>query len=586
MHTFEIWAPEARTVEVKIAEKSFPLTKREGGWWMAEVATAGPGTDYAFVVNGEEPALPDPRSPWQPKGVHGPSRLFNLAAWNDGKASDGKWTDDGWRPRSLEKAILYELHLGTFTPEGTLEAAESRLEYLADLGITHIELMPVATFAGDRGWGYDGVDLYAPHCAYGGPAALLHFINACHGAGLGVLLDVVYNHFGPMGNYLPKFAPYLTGNHVTPWGDAVNLEEAESDGVRRFFIDNALMWLRDYHFDGLRLDAVHALVDRSAIHFLEQLAAEVHHLGLSLGKDLVVIAESDLNDPRLVWATDAGGYGLDAQWSDDFHHALFTVLTGEKQGYYEDFGSLADLAKALEKTFVYDDVYSRFRKRHHGRPAQGLPGHRFLGYIQNHDQVGNRAKGERLGQIVSLGRAKIAAAIVLTSPFIPLLFQGEEFGASTPFQYFTGYEDAEMGRLVSAGRKREFAAFGWKPEEIPDPQDRETFERSKLRWEELAESPHREMLAWYKKLIKLRQRLADLSSGAPGSTRVRYDEQARWLIVERSRARVLCNLGSESVRLETGGRPELLLASDESVAVDEKGIALGPDAAAIILVAG
>jgi maltooligosyltrehalose trehalohydrolase len=299
-----------------------------------------------------------------------------------------------------------------------------------------------------------------------------------------------------------------------------------------------------------------------------------------------VIAESDLNDPRLVWAAEAGGYGLDAQWSDDFHHALFTVLTGEKEGYYEDFGSLADLAKALEKTFVYDDVYSRFRKRHHGRTAQGLPGHRFLGYIQNHDQVGNRAKGERLGHIVSLGRAKIAAAIVLTSPFIPLLFQGEEFGASTPFQYFTGYEDAEMGRLVSEGRKREFAAFGWKPEEIPDPQDRSTFERSKLRWDELAESPHRELLTWYKKLIKLRQRLADLSSGAPGSTRVRYDEQARWLIVERSRARVLCNLGSESVRLETGGRPELLLASDESVAIDEEGIALGPDAAAIILLAG
>ena len=382
------------------------------------------------------------------------------------------------------------MHIGTFTPEGTLQAAESRLDYLRELGISHVQLMPVATFPGDRGWGYDGVDLYAPHPAYGGPTGLQHFVNACHEKGLAVLLDVVYNHLGPAGNYLSRFAPYFTAVHCTPWGEAVNLEEAESTGVRRFFIDNALMWLRDYHFDGLRLDAVHAFIDRSAIHFLEQLASEVRALEFEMGKHFVVIAESDLNDPRLVGATQAGGFGLDAQWSDDFHHALVTVLTGERQGYYRDFGSFADLGKSLREVFVYDGKYSEYRRRNHGRPAIGLPGYRFLGYAQNHDQVGNRAKGDRLIQIAGPGRAKIAAALVMTSPFIPLLFQGEEFGASTPFHYFTSFEDPELGRSVSEGRKREFAAFVWSQDEIADPQEWETFAQSKLDWGELNQEPH------------------------------------------------------------------------------------------------
>jgi maltooligosyltrehalose trehalohydrolase len=574
MHTFRVWAPKARTVEVKIEQDRFPLKECDRGWWSAAVPMAGPGTDYLFVINGEEPAVPDPRSSWQPYGVHGASRVFDHAAF--------EWTDASWQAPPLSSAIIYELHVGTFTPDGTLESAESRLDYLKDLGVSHVELMPVAAFPGKWGWGYDGVDLYAPHSCYGGPTALQHFVNACHNKGLAVLLDVVYNHFGPSGNYVAKFGPYFTHNHSTPWGDAVNLEDAESNEVRRFFIDNALMWLRDYHFDGLRLDAVHAFIDRSAIHFLEELADDVRVLESRLAKNFVVIAESDLNDPRLVKAKEGGGFGLDAQWSDDFHHALFTVLTGENQGYYEDFGALADLAKALEEVFVYSGNYSRFRRRNHGRPVVDLSGSRFLGYVQNHDQVGNRAKGDRLGQLVGLGRAKIAAALVLTSPFIPMLFQGEEFGASAPFQYFTDHEDAELGRLVSQGRKREFAAFGWAPSEIPDPQDKATFERSKLNWSELDTSPHAELLEWYKRLIRLRRSLNDLEDGNLRAVRVRYDEQAQWLVMERGRVRVACNLGRERAVLGIGGSAKLFAASDSSVVLLASEIELGPDSVAIL----
>jgi maltooligosyltrehalose trehalohydrolase len=577
MHTFEVWAPKARTVEVQIREKKTPLKEREGGWWSAEIAEAGPGTDYLFVVNGEEPGVPDPRSRWQPHGVHGPSRVYEPSAF--------AWTDAGWQAPPLSSAIVYELHIGTFTPEGTLQAAESRLEYLKELGISHIELMPVSAFPGERGWGYDGVDLYAPHVAYGSPAALQHFVNACHDHGLAVLLDVVYNHFGPVGNYLARFGPYFTPSHSTPWGTAVNLEDADSHEVRRFFIDNALMWLRDYHFDGLRLDAVHAFVDRSAIHFLEQLADEVQVLESRLARNFVVIAESDLNDPRLVKAKEAGGFGLDAQWSDDFHHALFAVLTGERQGYYEDFGSLADLAKALTEVFVYSGGYSRFRRRNHGRPVIGLPGHRFLGYVQNHDQIGNRAKGDRLGQLVNLGRAKIAAAIVLTSPFVPMLFQGEEYGASTPFLYFTDHEDEKLGRQISKGRKREFAAFGWSPNEIPDPQQRATFERSKLDWSEVAKPPHAELLEWHKLLIRLRRSSDDLENGDLRVVHVRFDERAQWLVIERGRVRVACSFAGGRAVLETGGGAKLLLASDPSVVLRPGQIDLGPDSVAIFEVA-
>src|ERR1700761_7387318 len=519
MHVFEVWAPRARTLEVKIGNEKFPLAKKERGWWSAEVAKAGFGSDYAFVIDGQEP-VPDPRTQWQPNGVHGESRVVDHATF--------PWRDSGWQAAALSSALIYELHLGTFTPEGTLRAAEAHLDYLKDLGVSHVELMPIANFPGKRGWGYDGVDLFAIYDGYGEPDDLKHFVDTAHGKGLAVLLDVVYNHLGPVGNYLGKFGPYFTDSHSTPWGGAVNFEESGSTEVRVYLIDNALMWLRDYHIDGLRLDAVHAFNDRSAIHFLEQLTGDVHRLEAKLGKHFMLIAESDLNDPRIVKAEEAGGYGLDAQWSDDFHHALFSVISGESDGYYADFGTLAQLAKSLRCVFVYDGIYSEYRKRNHGRQVVGLSGHRFVGFVQNHDQIGNRAQGERLSHEAGLGRAKVAAALVLTAPFIPMLFQGEEFGASTPFLYFTNYEDPELGRMISEGRKKEFEAFGWQPDQIPDPQDEQTFLRSKLNWAELSEEPHASILQWHKDLIKLRREGSELSHGNLNAIEVRFDEKGQW----------------------------------------------------------
>jgi len=577
MHLFEVWAPRAGTIAVKIGKERFALAKKGRGWWSGEVASAGPGTDYGFVIDGLEPALPDPRTQWQPHGVHGESRVVDHALF--------AWSDSGWQAPPLSSALIYELHVGTFTPEGTFQGAESHLDYLKDLGVTHVELMPIANFPGKHGWGYDGVDLYAPFNAYGEPGDLKRFVNVCHGKGLAVLLDVVYNHLGPVGNYLEKFGPYFTANHSTPWGGAVNFEEAGATEVRRFLIENALMWLRDYHMDGLRLDAVHAFNDRSAMHFLEQLAGEVRRLEATLGKHFVLIAESDLNDPRLVKAEEAGGYGLDAQWSDDFHHALFSVISGEREGYYADFGSLAALAKSLRHVFVYDGNYSEYRGRNHGRQVVGLSGHRFIGFVQNHDQVGNRAKGERVSHEAGVGRAKIAAALVLTAPFVPMLFQGEEFGASAPFLYFTDYDDPELGRLISEGRKNEFVAFGWSPGQIPDPQDEQTFNQSRLNWAELGEQPHASLLQWHKDLIRLRRSRSELSDGNLNAVRVRFDEEAQWLVLERGKLRIACNLGNVPVDVELGNGAQLLLASDDSARLNGARIELGPDSVAVLSVA-
>jgi maltooligosyltrehalose trehalohydrolase len=576
MHVFEVWAPRAGTMEVKIGNNKFPMEKKSRGYWSAAVEEAGPGTDYGFVMDSLEPPLPDPRTQWQPHGVHGESRLVDHAGF--------AWSDSGWQAPPLSSALIYELHLGTFTPEGTLKAAEGRLDYLKDLGVTHIELMPLANFPGRRGWGYDGVDLYAIFNAYGEPHDLKHFVDACHGKGLAVLLDVVYNHLGPVGNYLSKFGPYFTASHSTPWGDAVNFEEAGASEVRCFLIDNALMWLRDYHMDGLRLDAVHAFNDRSAIHFLEQITREVKRLEAAMGKHFVLIAESDLNDPRIVKAEEAGGYGLDAQWSDDFHHALFSVISGERAGYYADFGSLAQLAKSLRCVFVYDGNYSEYRQRNHGRQVVGLSGHRFVGFVQNHDQVGNRAQGERVSHEAGEGRAKIAAALVLTAPFVPMLFQGEEFGASAPFLYFTDYDDPELGRMISEGRKREFVSFGWAPDQIPDPQDEQTFNQSKLNWAELTEQPHASLLQWHKDLIRLRYEWSELSDGNLNAVEVRFDEQAQWLMLERGSLRIACNLGQAAVDMEVGNGAQLLLASDGSIALSDAVIRLGSDSVAVLSV--
>jgi maltooligosyltrehalose trehalohydrolase len=577
MHEFTVWAPWVSRVAVKVGDAAYPMNgPDERGWWKVAVERAGPGADYAFLVEDDPTPYPDPRSAWQPHGVHGASRVYDQKAF--------MWQENRWQAPPLSGAVIYEMHVGTFTQGGTFDAAIERLTHLVELGVTHLEIMPVAAFPGRHGWGYDGAALYAVTEQYGGPDGLKRLVDACHRAGLGVLLDVVYNHFGPVGNYTGRFGPYLTGRHHTPWGEAVNFEEAGSDEVRRFFCDNALMWMRDFRIDGLRLDAVHEFVDRSAIHFMEQLTAEVEVLSSTLERRLVVIAESDLNDPRVVLPREAGGYGMDAQWNDDFHHALFTVLhvEGERKGYYEDFGSFERLAKALTKIFVYDGMYSRYRKKRHGRPVRGLSAHHFIGFIQNHDQVGNRATGDRLEQIVGFERAKVAAGLMLTAPFIPMMFQGEEFAASTPFQYFADHDDPEMARAVSEGRRREFAAFGWNPAVIPDPEKVETFERSKLKWDEAGEGQHAEMMEWYRSLIRLRQGSISLNDGELDHVKVGFDEEKRWLVMERGQVMVMCNLGIEPVRFENlvGGR--LVLASRDGIAVVGESVMVSADGLAII----
>ncbi len=574
MTTFRVWAPIPTQVGLQIGAERIPMKVEEGHWWSVDLPSAGPGTDYAFILDNGEP-LPDPRSLWQPTGVHGPSRVVNHGTF--------PWTDSHWQAKPLAAAVLYELHIGTFTPEGTFAAAIDKLPHLIDLGITHLEVMPVNEFSGRWGWGYDGVDLYAPHHAYGGPEGFKRFVDACHRCGLAVILDVVYNHLGPAGNYLSRFGPYFTTRHATPWGQAVNLDGPGSDEVRRFFCDNALMWLRDYHCDGLRLDAIHAIIDTSAVHFLEQLAIEVENLGAHLGRHFVLIAESDLNDPCVVRPCGAGGYGMDAQWSDDFHHALHTVLTGERGGYYADFGSLATLAKALECVFVYDGGHSAFRQRRHGRPATGLSGRHFLGYLQNHDQIGNRAQGERSGQLLSLEQSQLAAVLVLTAPFVPMLFQGEEWGASTPFLYFTQHEDLQLAQAVSRGRREEFAAFGWDPAAVPDPQAPETFLRSKLDWSEPGREPHATLLAWYRALVRLRRGIPSLTDGQLARGQVRFDEAAHWLVVERPPITMAYNFAPQRRRvpLRSDMPHDLLLASQPDVRVDRDSIQLPPHSVAL-----
>ncbi|MDJ0340690.1 malto-oligosyltrehalose trehalohydrolase [Streptomyces sp. H10-C2] len=505
---FEVWAPDAARAEVVTEGRTHPLEPdpdREG-WWRAE-APAAPGARYAYVLDGGPP-LPDPRSRCQPDGPDGASAVLDHAAFD--------WTRP-WNGRPLPGAVLYELHIGTFTREGTFEAAIGRLPHLAGLGVTHVELMPVCPFPGTHGWGYEGVSLWAVHEPYGGPDGLKRFVDAAHAHGLGVVLDVVHNHLGPSGNHLPAFGPYFTDRHHTPWGDAVNLDAPGSDEVRAYLIGSALAWLRDYRLDGLRLDAVHALVDTRALQFLEELSAAVDTLAASLGRPLFLIAESDLNDPRTTTPREAGGLGLTAQWNDDLHHALHTALTGESQGYYADFARepLGALAKTLTRVFFHDGTYSSFRGRRHGRPVDRAttPAHRFLGYSQTHDQIGNRATGDRLAP----GQLALAAAIVLTSPFTPMLFMGEEWGAGTPWQFFTDHEDPELAAAITRGRRREFAGHGWAAEDIPDPQDPATRLRSCLDWDESFRDPHARLLSWYRELIALRHAEPELSGGGPAA---------------------------------------------------------------------
>ncbi len=573
MNPIRVWAPTAKTVAARIGESNIPLDEAPGGWWRL-LQPVPPGTDYAVVIDGQSP-VPDPRSLQLPYGIHGPSRTVDHTAF--------EWQDAKWQAPPLSFGIVYELHTGTFSEKGTFDGVIDHLEDLCGLGITHIELMPVNSFSGVRGWGYDGVGLYAPQESYGGPDGMKRLVDACHGRGLAVILDVVYNHLGPEGNYLAHFGPYFADHYTSPWGKAVNLDGPYSFEVRRFFVDNALMWLRDYHVDGLRIDAVHAFMDISAIHFLEEMACAVRRLEAETGRHLVLIAESDLNDPRIVKPVESGGYGLDAQWSDDFHHALHAVLTGEKDGYYSDFGEIGDLARTLERGFAYDGRYSGFRKRIHGRPICGLSGNRFFGYLQNHDQVGNRALGERIGHLAGPDRLKVGAAIVFFAPFVPMLFQGEEWGASTPFMYFTDHQDPDLGEAVRNGRCREFESFGWRPEDVPDPQAVETFEKSILQWKETEREPHRSILKWYRQLITLRKQAPDLKDGRMDRIRTRWDDSARWLLIERGRYLLACNLGEarQLVPIPTEKTGSLVLCSANGIECRADGLLLPPDSAAI-----
>jgi maltooligosyltrehalose trehalohydrolase len=571
MTRFRVWAPNATAVELDLTGRRVAMVAADRGWFEADVPDVGPGTDYGYSLDGG-PVRPDPRSPWQPTGVDGPSRTLDHAAF--------PWTDGGWRGVHLPSTVIYELHVGTFTPEGTFDAVIRRLDHLVDLGVDVIELLPVAEFPGTRGWGYDGVDLYAPHSAYGGPDGLKRLVDACHARGLGVVMDVVYNHLGPAGNHLGGYGPYFTERYATPWGQAVNLDQAGSDEVRAFFVDNALMWLRDYHCDGLRLDAIHAILDTSAMHLLEELAVEVEALAASVGRALFLVAESDLNDPRVVRRREVGGYGMDAQWSDDFHHAIHAALTGERDGYYADFGSLSDVATALRRAFVHAGGYSPYRDRRHGRYDATLSGHRFLGYAQNHDQVGNRAQGERSAALMSPGRLRLAAALVLTSPFVPMLFQGEEWAAGTPFQYFTDHADPSLGQAVSEGRRSEFVAFGWEPADVPDPQDPATFERSRLDWSELGEKDHAAMLDWHRRLVALRRSVPELTDGRLDAVDCVVDEDAGWLLVRRGPVTVAGSIGPHAVEIAAEGT--VVLASEGADLVAAGTVRLAPDSVAVL----
>ncbi|MFN2564284.1 MAG: malto-oligosyltrehalose trehalohydrolase [Gemmatimonadaceae bacterium] len=501
---FAVWAPNARRVAVRVLSGSaageHELTKvGESGVYEGVVRQVGADADYKYVLGGERETreLPDPVSRWQPQGVHGPSRVVDPGAF--------RWTDGQWRGIAMANYIIYELHVGTFTTAGTFDAVIADLPRLRELGVTAIEIMPVAEFPGGRNWGYDGAHLYAVENTYGGPDGLKQLVNAAHEAGLAVVLDVVYNHLGPEGNYLDAFGPYFTERYRTPWGRAVNYDGAGSDEVRRLVIDNALYWVTEYHVDGLRLDAVHGIFDFGALHVLQELADAVHRQAARLGRTVVVIGESDLNDPKLIRTPAEGGYGLDAQWSDDFHHAIHAALTGERSGYYADFGGVDMIAAALREPFVYALRYAPSRQRRHGAPSTGIPRERFVVAIQNHDQVGNRAAGDRLSTLVSPEQLKLAAALLFLSPYVPLLFMGEEYGETNPFLYFISHGDQELVESVRNGRREEFAAFGW-GDAVPDPAAESTFANSKLDRTKLDDPRHAEIYALYRDLIALRKR--------------------------------------------------------------------------------
>ncbi|BDB42937.1 MULTISPECIES: malto-oligosyltrehalose trehalohydrolase [Mycobacterium] len=552
MAEFRVWAPKPELVRLDVEGAVHAMTRSDDGWWHT-TADAPADARYGFLLDDDPTVLPDPRSARQPDGVHERSQLWDPAA--------AAWTDGDWAGRSVEGAVIYELHIGTFTAAGTFDSATEKLDYLVDLGVDFVELMPVNSFAGTHGWGYDGVLWYSVHEPYGGPDGLVRLVDACHAKGLGVLIDAVFNHLGPSGNYLPRFGPYLSSGS-NPWGEGINIADADSDEVRRYIIGCALRWMRDFHADGLRLDAVHALVDTTAVHILEEMATETDRLAQQLGRPLALVAESDLNDQRLILPRDAGGYGLTAQWDDDIHHAVHTAVSGERQGYYRDFGSLAALDQTLRHGFFHAGTYSSFRRRRHGRPLDTtrVPATRLLAYTCTHDQVGNRALGDRPSQNLDAGQLAVKAALVLGSPYTTMLFMGEEWGASTPFQFFSSHPEPELAQATRDGRRAEFAEHGWDAEDIPDPQDPQTFQRSKLDWSELEAGEHARLLQFYRDLIALRHNEPDLADPWLGHLVVDYDEAQRWIMLRRNTLAIACNLGADAVAVPVTG--ELVLAWD------------------------
>ncbi|GEK19789.1 malto-oligosyltrehalose trehalohydrolase [Cellulomonas xylanilytica] len=561
-----VWAPTAARVDLVLGDEHVPLTA-DGEWWVGD-ADLPHGTDYAFAVDGGPPR-PDPRSAWQPQDVHGPSRVYDPGTF--------AWSDDGWSGVDVRGHVTYELHVGTFSDEGTLTSAIEHLDELVSLGIDLVELMPVAPFSGVHGWGYDGVGTFAVHEPYGGPAALQAFVDAAHARGLGVCLDVVHNHMGPSGNYLGEFGPYFTDAHQTPWGSAINLDGPGSEEVRRWVCDSALRWFRDFHVDALRLDAVHALIDFSEGHLLSQLSDEVAALSAELGRPLSLVAESDLNDVVSVTPTAEGGWGMTAQWDDDVHHAVHALVTGERHGYYVDFGSPQVLRKALTGAFVHDGEHSTFRGKDWGRPVPpGTDGHRFVAAGSTHDQVGNRALGDRPSARLDAGGLAATAALVLLSPFSPMLFMGEEWGTRTPWMYFTDHPDPDLAAAVRDGRRREFGGHAWDVlygghVEVPDPQDPETFRRSVLTRHEMDDPAHARLRDWYRSLIAVRRSVPDLAAGDLAATDVVWGGASEddapwdgWLVLHRGSARVVVNLSGEqaSVPVRTDGPVDVVAAWD------------------------
>jgi maltooligosyltrehalose trehalohydrolase len=522
--TFRVWAPRVQSMEVVIeGRRPVPLAQREGGVFELSVPGIAGGMRYQYRLDGQH-YRPDPVSRFQPEGVHGPSVVVESARF--------PWTDQGFRGRPLADLVFYELHVGTFTAAGTFEAVIPHLPQLADLGVTAIELMPVAEFPGSRNWGYDGTHLYAPQSTYGGPRGLRRLVDAAHGHGLSVFLDVVYNHLGPEGNYLAEFGPYFTDRYKTPWGSAVNFDGPDSEGVRRHFIENARYWVREFHIDGLRLDAIHSIFDASPVHVLTEVAEAAREEARPLDRPVHLVAESHDNDRRIVLPTSEGGLGLDAVWSDDFHHAVHVTLTGEKGGYYVDFAGGRGLARAIAEGFAYQGEPSEYFERPRGTPSADLSGERFVVCLQNHDQVGNRAQGDRLSTIVSFPAVKMAAALMFAAPALPLLFMGEEYGETSPFQFFTSYLDPALVEAVRRGRAEEFTRFGWEGK-IPDPSEPATFLRSRLS-HPLAGAPrHRELRDYYRQWLSLRRSHPAL--GARGKERTRCEVDASGSILTLSR---------------------------------------------------